>query len=636
MSTFKKFKFTTGNEFTFEGSNYTGYYNISGNQAFKSRFLQNEKLTIVDNLNTDIEMTEFYDRDPSTNLILKNKLDDVLFSPNEIINKNSINFKIELLYDNFKSLFRYTKIQNPKLPFSFTNFISFSSLSATAAAPIVNPISGFNVFSTSIDILSVSQFNFSFSGFNPLLSSINFITKGLKGDFTDDSTFMFIKDTTIFTFDLGSNNNTFSFINSTNRVGVFEDLTFDKIVSVDKNTLNDTLFISDSGNNSLFKIDVGSITNRDRNNSRRYFLTNVIGSSGTDQTNFNIIDKLTYGNNTIFVYDRGDKIIKEYNEEFNLLKVYRNFKIFNNNNFVDLKYDKVNEKLYVLFDNFKVLVIDGQNFNTLDEYTFDKNIFINETPKKLLFSNNDSNIFYLITTKNIYKYFVNTKKFNIGKFNTDYNINFTITWEEVNVPPDTWDAATNTASITGRGSQIWDINKFTHDLNIVDVEIIKSDLNEDIFYITTHNGNKKHKILIMKENNNNISFLINENPNFLKFNEILLSNEFFNNISYNNMIYKFLFNLNLLTNDIGKSIFVKYQNDFVVLDSIVTIDNIDKNRLGNITNEKDFYVGVNETASVKVFNRTLTNLYNYIESIGDILNLKYRNIRIPPLSTITF
>jgi hypothetical protein len=168
------------------------------------------------------------------------------------------------------------------------------------------------------------------------------------------------------------------------------------------------------------------------------------------------------------------------------------------------------------------------------------------------------------------------------------------------------------------------------------VEIIKSDLNEDIFYITTHNGNKKHKILIMKENNNNISFLINENPNFLKFNEILLSNEFFNNISYNNMIYKFLFNLNLLTNDIGKSIFVKYQNDFVVLDSIVTIDNIDKNRLGNITNEKDFYVGVNETASVKVFNRTLTNLYNYIESIGDILNLKYRNIRIPPLSTITF
>ena len=140
----------------------------------------------------------------------------------------------------------------------------------------------------------------------------------------------------------------------------------------------------------------------------------------------------------------------------------------------------------------------------------------------------------------------------------------------------------------------------------------------------------------MRENNNNISFLINENPNFLKLSEILLSGEFFNNISYNNLIYKFLFNLNLLTNDIGKTLFVKYENDFVVLDSIKTVDNIDKNRLGNITNEKNFYVGVNETASVQVFNRTLTNLYNYIESIGDIINLKYRNIRIPPLSTITF
>lgn len=635
MSTFKKFKFTTGNEFTFEGSDYIGYYNVSGNNVFKSRFQQNEKLTKLENINVDIETSEFFDRDPSTKLTFKNSLDDVLFSPNELINKNSINFKIELLYENFKSLFKYTKMQNPKLPFSFTNFIGFSALSATAANPIVNSISGFKVFSTSEDILSASRFNFSFSAFNPLLSSDSLLGKGLKGDLTNNSTYMLVKDSTIFTFDLSSNN-TFTFITSTDRVGVFEDLNFDKIISIDANASNDTLYISDSGNNSLFKIDVNSITNRDRNNSRRFLLTNVIGSSGSDETNFNIIDKLSYGNNTVFVYDRGERVVKEYNEDFNLLKVYRNFKIFDNNNFVDLKYDRINEKLYILFDNYKVLVIDGKTFNTLDEYTFDKNIFFDETPKKLLFSKNDSNIYYLITTKNIYKYFVNTKKLNIGKFSTNYNINFTITWEEVNVPPDTWDGATHTSTITGRGSQIWDVNKFTHELKIIDVDILKSDFNEDIFYIVIHNGNKKHKILIMQENNNNISFLINENPNFLKLNEILLSSEFFNNLSYNNLIYKFLFNLNLLANDIGKSLFVKYENDFVVLDSIKTVDINDKNRLGNITNEKDFYVGVNETASVQVFNRTLTNLYNYIESIGNIINLKYKNIRIPPLSTITF
>lgn len=622
MSTFKKFKFTTGNEFTFEGINYTGYYNVSGDNVFKSRFQQNEKLTKIENINVDIETTEFYDRDPSTSLILKNSLDDILFSPNELINKNSINFKIELLYENFKSLFKYTKMQNPKLPFSFTNFIGFSA-------------SSFKVFNTAQDVLSASRFNFSFSAFNPLLSTNNFIGKGFKGNVTDDSTFMLIKDSSIFTFDLSSNN-TFTFITSTDRVGVFEDLNFDTITSIDTNESNDTLYISDSGNNSLFKIDASSIINRDRNLNRRFLLTNVIGSSGSDQTNFNIIDKLAFGNNSVFVYDRGERIVKEYNEEFNLIKIYRNYKVFDNNNFIDLRYDRVNEKLYILFDNFKVLVVDGKNFDTLDEYTFDKNIFLDETPKKLLFSNNDSNIYYLITTKNVYKYFVNTKKLNIGKFITDYNINFTITWEEVNIPPDTWDGATNTSSITGRGAFVWDVNKFTHDLNVIDVDIIKSDANEDIFYIITHNGNKKHKILIMRENNNNISFLINENPNFLKLSEILLSGEFFNNISYNNLIYKFLFNLNLLTNDIGKTLFVKYENDFVVLDSIKTVDNIDKNRLGNITNEKDFYVGVNETASVQVFNRTLTNLYNYIESIGDIINLKYRNIRIPPLSTITF
>lgn len=633
MSTFKKYKFTNGNEFTFNGINYIGYYNVSGSNVFKTRFNQDNELVKVDNLNTSITTTDFYDRSVSTDLVLNNKLDDILFRPNELINKNSINFKIELLYDNFKSLFKYTKIQNPKVPFDFTKFIAITGTDGTATP---KPLTAFTVASTNTIIASASLFNFSFSTFNPKFSASNIIIKGSLGNLATESTLFNFIDNTIFTFNLSSNNQTFSFINSSTKVGVFEDLEFKKIVSVDTGPLNKTLYISDSGNNSLFKVDVNSITNRDRNNSRRYLLTNVIGSSGTGDTNFNIIDKVTYGNDSVFVYDRGDKIIKEYSEEFNLLKIYKNFKFLNNNNLVDIKYDKVNDKLYALFDNFKILVIDGKNFNTLDEYIFDANIFESETPKKLLFSQNDSNIYYLITTKNVYKYFVNTKKLNIGKFLTDYNINFQITWEEVNIPPDTWSGLTHTSAITGRGSQEWNINNISHEFNIIDCDIINTGSGIDNFYILTHDGNLKHKLLIMEENNNDISFLINDNPNLITLNNLLINDEYFNNISYNNLIYKFLFNLNLLTNEIGRSLFVKYDNDFVILDSIKTVDINDKLIFGNITNEKDFYVGVNETASTKIFNRTLSNLYYYIENISKILNLKYRNIRIPPLSTITF
>ena len=43
----KKIAYTDGNEFTFDGVNYIGYYNYDGNNFYKTKNLQNNKFPIV-------------------------------------------------------------------------------------------------------------------------------------------------------------------------------------------------------------------------------------------------------------------------------------------------------------------------------------------------------------------------------------------------------------------------------------------------------------------------------------------------------------------------------------------------------------------------------------------------------------
>ena len=63
LTTSKKIAFTNGNEFTLNGINYTGYYNYDGNNSYKTKTLQVDKLTVVENINTDIiNSNKFFDR----------------------------------------------------------------------------------------------------------------------------------------------------------------------------------------------------------------------------------------------------------------------------------------------------------------------------------------------------------------------------------------------------------------------------------------------------------------------------------------------------------------------------------------------------------------------------------------------
>ena len=611
----KKFKYTPGNEFTFENEDYIGYYNVFNGKAYKNRDEQLIELQGKENISSIIELEDFFDRSIFSSLTLPYSLDEVLFQPNEIINKNSINFKIEQLYDNFKELYKFSKIQDPLLPENFSKYAVLSTL----------PSSELQIewLDSSNNILSAFK-NFNpLSSYNPVFGSNKINLNLIKGDLVDDFTLFASVSNTIFSFDLSANFNTFNLITSTNKIGIFEDLTFNDIVSVDTNN-KDTLFVSDSGNNSLYKIDINEIVNRDRTGNRNFIITEVIGNSGISTTNFNQIDKISAGGKNVFLYDRGDKIVKHYTKDLNLEKKYINKSLFENNKFVNLTYNDYSNLLYILFENFKVVVLETNRFNRVIEFEYNLNDFdINEKPKDILFSENSSNIYYLITDKRIYKYFTNTNNRLIGKWNLINNLKASENWEETF---EYWQTpGTPVIDIT------WDRKPGGNDFDTIDITTFRTNEKFDRLISLAND-----RFFEFQESNSSISFLNNENPQFLDLKDILIKDDFFNNVSFNNTIYKFLFNVNILGLEIGKQLEVKYSDGFLTFEKFKNIKPEFKIDKVNFENDNDFYVGVNETISTKVFNRVIEKIYNYLYGLSSSLNVQLNNTRISPLTTVTF
>jgi hypothetical protein len=222
----------------------------------------------------------------------------------------------------------------------------------------------------------------------------------------------------------------FDFVLSATGLGENNQLSFRKVTSIAADKEKDILYINDRNLNQVFKTDVKTIVNKDRTGERKIKLLDTIGGEGSENTNFNGNSYIEYGNKNLFVYDEVDMSIKKFSEEFVFKLKYANKKLFNENKFVSMTYNKTFDLLFVLTETYKILVLNANNFDQVDEYTFGKNPFEFsipligkiELPRKIIFSENHSNVYYLQTTKNIYKYFVNTQNENIEKFTIDISL----------------------------------------------------------------------------------------------------------------------------------------------------------------------------------------------------------------------
>lgn len=617
-----KMFYTTGNDFFLSGTNYVGYVNIVDGIAFEGKTDQiqilqpNEDVRALINIDKDA----FFDRTIFDTLSLPYNKQDIQFQPNELINRNAFNFKINRLYDNFKEIYRFSEMSIPNIPRNFTGFAGVSGLDGQPPYSI-EWVEG---------VIDTSEF-VPFTTYNPLFQDNNEYFNLFINNEQEDITIFFSVSNTIFVYEIdnplpqsGITHSMFNFVLSTDSFGNYDELIFGEI----SNTTDDgdkVLYVADRLKNNIHKFDVSSLVNDDRTGFKQFRLIDTIGGTGNLLTNFTNIEKIEYGVDNLFVYDSGEYTIKKFTKELNYVSSYVNKRFFEKNIVVDITIDRYKNLLYILTDTFKIHVINSNDLSFVTTHTLDEIYFKPGSAIRLIVSTNNSNIYYLQTSKDVFKGFISRLKDGtdsiIGRFEIKANVNFEKQWEEyTDTSFDRWNFL----------SYYWDSEGNQNSFNFLGFENLQLDSNFEKLYAITDKS-----ILEFTENDSAVSLLSDRTPVFFDLSEIEIKDDFFNAFNYNSSLYKLAFNLNLLSANICKYLkvqFVKGRKQFY------SLSNIDPDIVDDIKliDQNELYVGVNEVIDTNVFNRTVEKLYNYQELLLQAYSIKILNTRIPTLSTTVF
>lgn len=617
-----KMFYSTGNDFFLSGTNYVGYVNIVDGIAFEGKTDQiqilqpNEDVRALINIDKDA----FFDRTIFDTLSLPYNKQDIQFQPNELINRNAFNFKINRLYDNFKEIYRFSEMSIPNIPRNFTGFAGVSGVDGQPPYSI-EWVEG---------VIDTSEF-VPFTTYNPLFQDNNEYFNLFINNEQEDITIFFSVSNTIFVYEIdnplpqsGITHSMFNFVLSTDSFGNYDELIFGEI----SNTTDDgdkVLYVADRLKNNIHKFDVSSLVNDDRTGFKQFRLIDTIGGTGNLLTNFTNIEKIEYGVDNLFVYDSGEYTIKKFTKELNYVSSYVNKRFFEKNIVVDITIDRYKNLLYILTDTFKIHVINSNDLSFVTTHTLDEIYFKPGSAIRLIVSTNNSNIYYLQTSKDVFKGFISRLKDGtdsiIGRFEIKANVNFEKQWEEyTDTSFDRWNFL----------SYYWDSEGNQNSFNFLGFENLQLDSNFEKLYAITDKS-----ILEFTENDSAVSLLSDRTPVFFDLSEIEIKDDFFNAFNYNSSLYKLAFNLNLLSANICKYLkvqFVKGRKQFY------SLSNIDPDIVDDIKliDQNELYVGVNEVIDTNVFNRTVEKLYNYQELLLQAYSIKILNTRIPTLSTTVF
>lgn len=404
MSNVRKFAYTTGGMFTLTGGQYIGYYNIYDGAAYQGKYTQEIELTPNKSIQTVTALSnKFFNRIPTENLTLNYTLSDFIFQPGEYVNANSINVKIQKAFSNYLDTYRGCFVADTNLPYFLTTIGRVSATNYSLAAPI------WVGSSTNTYMSAFSAYNKSITRSSKIL-----FTGNRYGNDIDNHTLIVANSASVITFLTNRFSNTFNVVFSSNKIETnnipgYNELTFNNITSIAKNNTN--VYICDRGNKAVYGYDITGVLDEDRALGKKFNLINFITS---DKGKFDTPELVAASDNRIFVYDNTG-VIYFYDKNFNVVTSYRNSKVFNTSTPVNLSYYKINDELYILTDDFKLIILDSQANSTIKE--LDTTGFLaDEAPLKIIFSNSNSDIFYLLTNKSLYKKFVSNSFRNIGSY----------------------------------------------------------------------------------------------------------------------------------------------------------------------------------------------------------------------------
>ena len=598
-----KFNYTDGGEFSLpNGKDFIGYFNVDDSEnVYTGRYYNSSSIMLqsVSKYSSDYYKTNlFKDRFVFDKLTLPYSLEEVIIQPNEIVCFNVLNTKIKYLHENL--IYMYSKMfmgatdvpvdDNVNMlcslqgsntldwrfkkdnPFIFT----FSNLSSV---PALNKYSEFDKLNKFVVIPFLDKSGISIMG----VSDTHLIA--LTSVLTPDGE-LHSPSITLYTNIIDNH--------SQQECKNLEDVKFD----------GRYLYISDSKINDggqIFKYDITQYyTNDDIYNGERYLIEPMGGLGGPERkTKFNGCSILGTKSNELWVYDSGNNVIKIYDNNF-VWK--RTLKIPDTSTYkiLDIKHRKMNNHMYVLYQreterNNAAIIKYGmfeynESFKLVGTYEFE-DILYKDTDKRInrfAISEQDSNVFYVITDSSIFKKFFTKPEQSFAVFNR---------------------------------TKFYPDNVFS--LQTKDIFIIPSDNNEDNLYFMGvsfigHVNERTDYITILREIE-----LPYYNYNRIKFE----GNEYNQGFVYNKEIYKLFANIIQFKNNLKGKFYAEYNeySDLLYKDYIYLSDE-EINTL-NIELEYNTFINENELIQPNVINRLFNKIYQFQQNLLSLTNVKLKNLK---------
>jgi len=386
------------------------------------------------------------------------------------------------------------------------------------------------------------------------------------------------------------------------------ELEFTNIVDVES-TKNGKLFMLD--NNLVHKLNVESVlTHASALSGVGRFLEQSIGGTTTtsiDNTKFKNAVKIALDkNDNVYVLDTALSGYRVFDKNLNWKSnnfISNKFKELADDLYVDINIDKATDTIYLLSREGKLSTFDTTG-NFLDTVTFVDKIS-GETFKTLTFSEINSNIFYVLTDKSLYKKFVSRPDLSIGTYKTT-NI--------LKLP-----------AVSGTES----FSFFSAVSGIADRETLflgSETLNAN--YVPPVTNASVGKIFVEPFEKTNYKSLVYD---FYKTQTYDLSsveinmNEYVSSFIVNKALYKLIYNHMLLNDHIHSKFTGQYLNSGQAQVTDITYIQANQTNILNLSANQDYFIGINEPCIASVINRCIKKICDLQLEIASNMQTKFTN-----------
>jgi hypothetical protein len=623
-----KFNYTSGGEFTKkDGSPYIGYFNVDDTEnVFSGRYFSktSETLNSVSDYSSDYyRSNNFKDRDVFDVLSLPYSLEEIQIQPSEIVSFSILNKKIEYFHDNLIYLYSQLHMGSTDVPVD-NNINTLCNLYGTdkfgwetKSTQVINDrVFGFGALKDSQSLSAYKEFDDM-----KRFVVIPFENNNGIGIFAISNTY-FIGLTSTISEDGQLSGAAFTFYtnvidNNTNETCKnLEDIKYD----------GKFLFVSDSkinGGGQVFKYDITGFLTNDKVFENKKYLIEPIGGSGSENkiNKFKNCTVLGANNGEIWVYDSGNNIIKIFDNNF-VWK--RNVKIPKTRNYsvLDIRYRKMNNHVYVLFkDTYdpnepQYGLFEFSDYNLIGTYVFTDILFKDTDVQfnRMAISEQDSNVFYVITNTTVFKKFFSKPEQTFAVFNRDkFYPDDIFIWNKIELE---WDKL--------RDYETWNYTEFfVINLNTRDIHIATSNQNKDDLYFM---GNTY--ISHLNERTDYLSLFKNDNLPYYNYKSIKFENvEYNQSLVLNKEIYKLYQNILQFKNNLKGRFYAEFDKygDLKYKDYIYLTDE-EINTL-NIDIEYNSFVNDNEFVQPNVINRIFNKLYEFQLNLLNLTQVKLKNLK---------